>query len=467
VGAEPDFWIFLKGRPASLAEFGLFALCSLTAVVAVVAAVRARELPAPRTLVLVGVALVMGLFVADAWGGRLGAAVAKGSAIKAGWFPFGVDVQAICLKSRSSDGPRDGRYLRLGTQGTQLVVFDGRAVKRAALEDVEQRPTTDDTDDCTDTGKVAPLDDRTAGRLAWRFRPRLVFDAREPWRPLEIGRLLAERFPTSPGAHRLCMSSRCRPVRDVADLRAAPGAGLDLHDGRSGPDARCHVGVLRDCDRGARTAIYYRALRIPDGRVAIDYWWFLRFNHFPMRELRDDDATCGGYGVEKFDHEGDWEGVTVVADPGARTPARVMYSAHGHWFWYASLAADERRPRVYVACGSHANYPAACAAGCHQTRTGCRITICEQPVSGRAEAPFGGQVPWGRNPDAACSEPPVCLLPLPTGIEAASAGLRAAEGVFTYWAGSWGTGGAPRSPGLQGHFTTPWRFLPTERTTFG
>ena len=474
VGWDPDFWAFVEARPERLAGFGIFVLCALTAVGAAIAAVRAGELPAGKNLILVSVACLTGLLVADAWGGQLGASVAKGSAIKAGWFPFGVDVQPVCVRSRSSDGPADGVYLRLGTRGSQLVLLDpdGLAVKRVALDRVEQRPTTDDTDDCTDTAQLAPLDAGTAATHAWRFRPRLLFDAREPWRPLEIGGFLAERFPTPPGAHELCSRAGCDPVSDVADLRGSPGAKLDLHNGNgraASPDLRCHVGRLLDCDRGGRTAIYYRAVRRPDGQVAIDYWWFLRFNHFPMRgPLKDSDATCGGRGVSEFNHEGDWEGITVVADPDARTPKKVMYSAHGHWFWYFTLAAEERRPRVYVACGSHANYPAACRSSCHQTRSGCRITICTQPVSGRAEAPFGGQVAWGRNSDRACREEPICLLPLPTGIAAPSAGRLAAAGNFTYWAGTWGReDNAPSSPGLQGHFLTPWRFLPTERTAFG
>jgi hypothetical protein len=88
-----------------------------------------------------------------------------------------------------------------------------------------------------------------------------------------------------------------------------------------------------------RPTVYWRTVHQPGtGRIAIEYWFLYLYNDFYDR------------------HEADWESVTVVLDNGA--PLGVSYSQHQGraWTaWPAALADDH--PIVYVAAGSHANYP--------------------------------------------------------------------------------------------------------------
>lgn len=304
--------------------------------------------------------------------------------------------------------------------------------------------------------QAAPLDE---GLLALRFRPALYFAPKEPWRPLEIERFLAERGPGS-ATHRRCIPRRfkadpCHVADAPGDLRA-PWSYLDLRGSRSsGRDAisphlaecgnpRAAV-ALRDCDRGPRTAIYYNAT-VTAKRVYLDYWWFMRFNEFAP------------------DHEGDWEGVTVALTRDA-LPAidHVAFSAHGRSYRYpAGVATFEgEHVRVYLARGSHAAYPRPCASGCRQTG-GRRLP----------EREFPGGVPWPANADGECLA--ACVLPLPE--HDRDPAVHRAENAASWagWNGRWGIPRAvhrgmssgPRSPGRQERYRAPWRVKSVKRTTF-
>ena len=94
--------------------------------------------------------------------------------------------------------------------------------------------------------------------LALRFRPRLLFDAKERWRPTDVDRFLAE-----PG-HQACPpvgQGPCAPFTSVAQLTPAV-AYLDMHgthgDGSDAvpPDlATCAKTLpdLRECDGDGRS----------------------------------------------------------------------------------------------------------------------------------------------------------------------------------------------------------------------
>lgn len=74
------------------------------------------------------------------------------------------------------------------------------------------------------------------------------------------------------------------------------------------------------------------------------YWQFYNFNDAP--------------GPGKFDHEGDWERITIQFDPQMK-PTEVRYSAHGGstkvpW---AQAPRENGRPVAYVGKGSHALSP--------------------------------------------------------------------------------------------------------------
>jgi hypothetical protein len=105
----------------------------------------------------------------------------------------------------------------------------------------------------------------------------------------------------------------------------------------------------------------------------IQYWWYFRFNRSPIQN----DLIClPGLSLQEiscFDHEGDWEGVTVTVRriDGKYRGKRVMYTGHGWPYGYSydwatldrvdsldSLA--DTHPDVFVAYGSHASYPVKC-----------------------------------------------------------------------------------------------------------
>ena len=95
--------------------------------------------------------------------------------------------------------------------------------------------------------------------------------------------------------------------------------------------------------------VYGAALR-RGSRVDLRYWLWYPFNPYsptlPPGEL---------WQV----HEGDWEAISVIVDRAGK-PLVVGYSQHSEGVRRAWSAAPKRGPRplVYVALGSHANYPA-------------------------------------------------------------------------------------------------------------
>ncbi|HVE85066.1 MAG TPA: Vps62-related protein [Myxococcales bacterium] len=74
------------------------------------------------------------------------------------------------------------------------------------------------------------------------------------------------------------------------------------------------------------------------------YWFFYPYNGSP--------------GPKGFDHEGDWERMTVQFD-GKQKPTEVRYSSHKEFISrpWDQAPKEGGRPVVYVAKGSHANSP--------------------------------------------------------------------------------------------------------------
>jgi hypothetical protein len=115
---------------------------------------------------------------------------------------------------------------------------------------------------------------------------------------VSVERFVAETYTDPPTRHQVCPErGECQPIGTTADL----GGGrvrLDVHGRRSdGADYRpagaapCPGNAaLLDCESDA-SAIYYRVTR-QDRRVYIDYWWFLRYNHFPLPV--GPGGPCGG-----------------------------------------------------------------------------------------------------------------------------------------------------------------------------
>jgi hypothetical protein len=256
------------------------------------------------------------------------------------------------------------------------------------------------------------------------FRPHLFFDSEEELKPVDV-----DWFLSQPGlqgeSHEICDRERgfdnCEPLAGPADLVGQLDEYIDLR------------GTARFFGENPRRQRMYVHVRRSRDRVFLGYWWFFPSNVSPYRPeinclpgFTFADATC-------FDHEADWEGVTVELKLGSRmvvpdpyhlpnlTPKAVIYDRHGvsvRWKWDAvDLMADPKsyatHPVVYVAKGSHASYPAACAK-----------KQCDQRLGGDelGEGRFNGRKRWRYNrrdqcypgPDADGRPRDPCLLPLPT-----------------------------------------------------
>lgn len=279
-------------------------------------------------------------------------------------------------------------------------------------------------------------DDRA---LALTFRPRLLFDAKERWRPLDVDRFLAE-----PG-HLACPppeAGACAPLTSLAQLTPAVSS-LDLrgtrHDGAdaTAPElATCAKSLpeLRDCDADGSSTIYANVTR-SGARVAIDYWWFLRYNAYSLDQ-----------------HEGDWEGVTVIADRAGTRVLDVHFAAHTTVWRYAADVPTivGNRVKVFVARGSHASYPRACSI------------LCRQTDGTLPEARFDGRRSWVGNSAAGCRRRCVQLLPA----------LDGAPASWDAWNGRWGVPRSdlfppPLTPAFQRRFGHPFDARHSSRHLFG
>lgn len=275
--------------------------------------------------------------------------------------------------------------------------------------------------------------------LALRFQPHLYFDSAERWRPVDVNRFLAE------AGHRVCTAggSTCVPLTSLSQLNSQAayldfrGSQLNGSDATAPDIATCQrtEPILRDCDEQGRSVIYAHVSRTKSS-VAIDYWWFLRYNAF----FPDD-------------HEGDWEGVTVIADAlGARVLA-VHFAAHADvWRYDRGVPQfDGLHVHIYVARGSHASYPRPCAH-----------TVCVQTGSPLPEGRYDGRDPWFNNNPAHCLSQCVRLLPeAPSGAPAS----------WDAWNGLWGAPrvpgfSPPRTPAFQARYEHPFASQPSHRHHF-
>jgi hypothetical protein len=275
-------------------------------------------------------------------------------------------------------------------------------------------------------------------QLAFRFRPHLFFDGKEPWRPVALDALISDRYPTLDG-HGLCQrlggGGRCRSLLGLESL-ASTFLSINLagHE-LNGRDASAPPGVLeacgalaprdpplQDCDAGPRAAIYYHqhpAQLEVDEEVPyryLDYWWFLRYN----------DAGNGSV----FDHEGDWEGMALVLRAEVNRPVQwVEIAAHELIASYLPgvISWSAGHPRLFLARGTHAAYVRRCLRVCRQPQKVFGVALPELSSDGKAE--------WRRDRDEACRAEPPCIRPLETVGE---------PDRWVAWPGRWGSTLHPR-----------------------
>jgi hypothetical protein len=260
---------------------------------------------------------------------------------------------------------------------------------------------------------LSPEEERTA----MAYRPSLFFDSAERRPPLDVDALIGE------AAMELC-DPDCKLVRD----------GLALATDADNSDAvlqvRANPGAPSEFSRSTPQRIYFHLTYDKQRNLRyFDYWVYYRFNDSPklngltcLPGLAISEATC-------FDHESDWEGVTVAV-PGLRDaprPAYVAYAGHKWRFrfsWDQLVAAGATsgltHAKVWVARGSHASYPAPCGAG----------RSCAQLGSDVPDGRRDGRQPWRYNMDRECQrEHCVARLPL------SRAGTPASWAAF---GGAWG-----------------------------
>lgn len=333
-----------------------------------------------------------------------------------------------------------------------------------------------------DLGLRAATQRPTAGAdlaLAIAHRPVLRFDTSEPVpRPLDVNALLhTGQISMCEGGQKL--RSQCIQIFRGADLQTGFDHLAFDTDTLATADvvSRIYVHVTHtspDASSNADAA----------SLIHLDYWWYLPDN--PAHS--GSGAFCGpGFsiaGATCFDHQSDWEGVTVILDAAdaAGTPVAVNYAEHDGTVRYswaalrrlwkqthveglAPTGALDSRPLVFSARGTHASYPVACGKhSCPRNVVpGVRHTAALQ------DNPHDGMIPWsgntddgdtdGASADDGCAS--TCVAELPT-----RRGGAEAEG-WSAWPGEWGTSNCvmglfcasahpPHSPAQQGRYKHPW-----------
>jgi len=177
--------------------------------------------------------------------------------------------------------------------------------------------------------------------FARAYAPVLRLSSGEAYQPLRIEDYLATSSlhaglpPRGPllQPHPTLFTLPTTPGRSYLDIS---GADPDSHPSR--------YALLAQKLQAARprSTVYWHIARQPTaGRIAIEYWFLYLYNDFYDK------------------HEADWEGVTVILETGA--PLGVSYSAHQgrRWSTWSAQSTSGTHPIVYVARGSHANYPHA------------------------------------------------------------------------------------------------------------
>lgn len=245
------------------------------------------------------------------------------------------------------------------------------------------------------------LDDALEDALLARHAPVVLLAPAEHALPASTGWLLARaRVETAPG--------RPPQMTEASVLTAVGAIAARLVPGADEPGARLRIprGVRPGSERPADWTVYGHAHRAADGGVLLQYWFFYPFN----------DAHWA------FDHEGDWEHVTVRLDAGGR-PLGAWYARHvdnapGAWFDWAALAREGDHPVVLSGQGTHASYASAGEAPAWEG-------LC--PVRDPARAPAAGCRVWRTG----------------EGGGVANVGERGAPRLrFIAWPGRWGTTGA-------------------------
>jgi hypothetical protein len=204
--------------------------------------------------------------------------------------------------------------------------------------------------------------------LADAYKPRMAFDRDELWRPIPVDSLGADATfvvrNTSDAAQRLDAPSPPTAI-DPGALSChgpAPCYQLDL---TAFGDENCSTSEphgVPDCTQ--QPTVYARVLTTtsdpnnfpseplpgPAIDTIIEYWFFYGYDRWEQQTP---------VGLFSQHHDGDWEGAFIAFSP-ERVPLWVAYTAHCGGVvknWKDVRVFDDTHPYVFVAKGSHANYP--------------------------------------------------------------------------------------------------------------
>jgi Vacuolar protein sorting-associated protein 62 len=272
----------------------------------------------------------------------------------------------------------------------------GIRAARAALSLRAPRPL--DHDDADRDG----LPDALERALAAHYAPAVVLAPAERNRPASPPWLLARIAP---------------PGTSAEDLGRSLLAGRFELGGADFPDeVRAGSGDPRDW------VTYVHVYPRVDGGINVQYWFFYPYNRAPLF----------------FDHEGDWEHITVDLAPSG-APRAVYFSEHGNndpgvYRAWSEVRKAGDHPIVLSARGTHASYPDQQSVAWFDEVSRCRgIDACADPVWRTWEA--GGLANVGER------------------------GAIFGAGELLAYAGRWGGGGhflrsrpAPHGPVHQGGF---------------
>jgi hypothetical protein len=251
--------------------------------------------------------------------------------------------------SRTISGLADGTYRLVETAAaggpktlTSLKCVDpsGGTTVDVAAATATIMLSSGETVTCTFTHRaLGPRPAASAVQLAKKYAPVLRLASRERYRPLRLEDYLTRTVLRS-GSPPHGTIAQTKPTLFSLPVTSSP-TYLDIR----GAEPNSHVSEYPVIEHQLRLArsrptVYFHLAYKPDqARVAIEYWFLYLYNDFYDR------------------HEADWEGVTAVLENGA--PLGAAYSQHQgrKWIAWSDLRKIATHPIVYVARGSHADYP--------------------------------------------------------------------------------------------------------------
>ncbi len=257
-----------------------------------------------------------------------------------------------------------------------------------------------------------PIEQTSPGiaALARRYQPTVLVTVADPFWPVSVGAVLADRGANGQvtclqDANATCPARAARPAPAEASLTEAgsspddfleypvspalttgPGPQLDafLRGQRSRPGglptlrARLTNPGLVDPWRTAEVYFYYARNTNPatwpapdraitGNLIALQYWFFYPYNYYPTVVTTGlmDDAPVSADLINTDLHQGDWEHVTVLLDATTKQPLWLYTARHSnegeYYAWNSPLLTfDQGHVVVQAAYGGHPTYDPHC-----------------------------------------------------------------------------------------------------------